>query len=52
MEHDIESRPQDIGRTECANQIIATMAKHMLEAEKVQKSLCLEVVTNVVYTLN
>ena len=39
MEHGIESTPQHIGRAECAIESILTMAKRMLKAQKLEKSL-------------
>ena len=52
MEHNIENTPQDIGPTECANQTVVTMTKHILEAQKLEKSLWAQVVANPIYTLN
>ena len=52
VEHGIESTPQYIGPTECTIQSIVAMAKRMLEAQKLEKSLWAEAVTNAVYTLN
>lgn len=52
MEHNIESTPQDSGPTEYANRIVVAMAKCMLKAQKLKKSLWIEGVANGVYTLN
>ena len=52
MEYGIENMPQDIGLTECENQTGVAMAKHMLEAKKLEKSLWAEAAANVIYTLN
>ena len=52
MEHGIESTPRHIGPAGCAIQSIVAMAKRMLEARKLEKSLWAEAVANAVYTLN
>jgi len=52
MERGIESTPRHIGPAGCAIQSIVAMAKRMLEARKVEKSLWAEAVANAVYTLN
>jgi hypothetical protein len=44
--------PQDIGPKECTNETIVAMEKHMLEAQKLKKSLWVETAANAVYTLN
>ena len=51
-EHNIENTPQDIGPLKWAIQIIVAMTKSMLEVLKFEKSLWMEAVANVVYTLN
>src|ERR1700737_5615283 len=52
MERGIENTPQYIGPAGCAIQSIVAMAKAMLEARKLEKSLWAEAVANAVYTLN
>jgi hypothetical protein len=52
MERGIESTPQYVGPAGCAIQSIVAMAKRMLEARKLEKSLWAEAVANAVYTLN
>jgi hypothetical protein len=52
MERGIESTPRHIGPAGCAIQSIVAMAKRMLEARKLEKSLWAEAVANAVYTLN
>ena len=52
MEHGIESTPQHIGPGGCAIQGIVAMTKCMLKAQKLEKSLSMEAVANVDYTLN
>ena len=52
LENGIEGMPQDIGPIECTNWTIIAMTKRMLEAQKLEESLQVEVVANAVYTLN
>ena len=52
MKHGNENTPQYIGPTECANRTIVAMAKCMLKAQKLEKSLWMEEVANAVCTLN
>lgn len=52
MEHGIGSTPQDIGLAECTNKTVVAMTKHMLKAQKLEKSPWAEAVTNTVYILN
>ena len=48
MEHGM---PQDIGPPECTNHTVVAMAKQLLKAQKLKKSLWMEAVANTVYTL-
>ena len=48
MGHDIESTPQNIEPAECANQAFVTMARRMLEVQKLEKSFWAELVANVI----
>ena len=52
MENGIESTPLHIGPTECAIQNIVAMVKHILEAQKLKKSLWMEAMVNAAYALN
>src|ERR1700737_1066549 len=52
MKSGIESTPRHIGSAGCAIQSIVAMAKRMLEARKLEKSLWAEAGAKAVYTLN